>query len=193
MARRLQAPTCNDPTGIAVDSSGNLYIADSQNNVVRKVTSSGTISTFAGSNTLGAGLSGDGGVGDQRAAEPPTRRGGGCSGKCLHRRHQQQPDPEGHHRWKDQHGDLGTGRATLGGRGFAFPIVHRGDARQPGLEDRCEGTIFHDRGNRRCGLFGRRRHGGKCDCCGSPTEWRSTPRARSTSPTTATAVSGRSG
>ena len=52
----------HDPTGIAVDSSGNLYIADSQNHVVRKVTSSGTISTFAGSNTLGAGLAGDGGA-----------------------------------------------------------------------------------------------------------------------------------
>ena len=50
-----------DPTGVAVDSSGNLYIADSVNNVVRKVTSSGTITTFAGSNTLGAGYSGDGG------------------------------------------------------------------------------------------------------------------------------------
>ncbi len=36
------------PTGLAVDSSGNLYIADTDNNVVRKVAANGVISTFAG-------------------------------------------------------------------------------------------------------------------------------------------------
>lgn len=48
------------PSGIAVDSGGNVYIADSANQVVRKLTSSGTISTVAGDNTLGAGYAGDG-------------------------------------------------------------------------------------------------------------------------------------
>jgi uncharacterized protein (TIGR03437 family) len=47
----------NNPIGLALDSSGNLYIADSANNVVRMVSSSGTITTFAGNNT--AGYSGD--------------------------------------------------------------------------------------------------------------------------------------
>jgi uncharacterized protein (TIGR03437 family) len=51
----------NNPTGVAVDSSGNLYIADSANNVVRKV-ANGTITTFAGSNSAGAGYSGDTGT-----------------------------------------------------------------------------------------------------------------------------------
>jgi len=51
----------NNPTGVAVDSSGNLYIADSGNNVVRKV-ANGTITTFAGSNSVGAGYSGDTGT-----------------------------------------------------------------------------------------------------------------------------------
>src|SRR5271165_5462321 len=37
---------------VAVDSSGNLYIADTKNNVIRKVSTSGTITTFAGNNTL---------------------------------------------------------------------------------------------------------------------------------------------
>jgi trimeric autotransporter adhesin len=55
------------PSGVAVDSSGNLYIADIGDNVVRKVTvSTGTITTVAGDSVyMGAdtqgGYSGDGG------------------------------------------------------------------------------------------------------------------------------------
>jgi sugar lactone lactonase YvrE len=47
------------PGGMALDSAGNLYIADYYNNVVRKVDTSGNISTFAGNGTQG--YSGDGG------------------------------------------------------------------------------------------------------------------------------------
>jgi trimeric autotransporter adhesin len=47
------------PAGVAVDPSGNLYISDIDVNVIRKVNTSGTISTFAGNGT--AGYSGDGG------------------------------------------------------------------------------------------------------------------------------------
>jgi uncharacterized protein (TIGR03437 family) len=46
--------------GVAVDSAGNLYIADGHNNVIRKV-SGGVISTIAGSGPSAAGFSGDGG------------------------------------------------------------------------------------------------------------------------------------
>ncbi len=50
----------NDPSGVAVDNSGNLYIADNSNHRVRKVVlSSGTISTIAGTGI--GGFSGDGG------------------------------------------------------------------------------------------------------------------------------------
>ena len=38
----------NTPTGVKVDSSGNMYIADSYNHKIRKVTNTGTISTVAG-------------------------------------------------------------------------------------------------------------------------------------------------
>ena len=49
------------PYGVAVDSSGNIYIADTANNRVREVTAStGVISTIAGTGT--AGYSGDGGA-----------------------------------------------------------------------------------------------------------------------------------
>jgi len=39
------------PNGVAVDGSGNVYIADYSNQVIRMVNSSGTISTIAGTNT----------------------------------------------------------------------------------------------------------------------------------------------
>jgi sugar lactone lactonase YvrE len=38
-----------NPTGVAVDSSGNVYVADSGNNKIRKIDSSGVVSTFADS------------------------------------------------------------------------------------------------------------------------------------------------
>ena len=49
----------NWPVSVAVDSAGNIYIADFNNNVVRKVSTGGTISTVAGSGA--AGYAGDGG------------------------------------------------------------------------------------------------------------------------------------
>ena len=51
----------NSPRGVAVDASGNLFIADTLNHRVRRVdASTGTITTVAG--TGKAGLSGDGGL-----------------------------------------------------------------------------------------------------------------------------------
>jgi uncharacterized protein (TIGR03437 family) len=47
------------PNGVAVDGQGNLFIADSNNNRVLKVSASGVITTLAGNGT--AGFSGDGG------------------------------------------------------------------------------------------------------------------------------------
>lgn len=47
------------PVGVAIDSSGNLFIADQRNQRVRRVNASGIITTIAGNGTTG--YSGDGG------------------------------------------------------------------------------------------------------------------------------------
>jgi len=49
------------PAGIAKDSSGNLYIADRDNHRIRKVDSTGTITTFAGNGNNACPSTGDGG------------------------------------------------------------------------------------------------------------------------------------
>lgn len=36
------------PSGVALDGSGNLYVADRRNHAIRRITSSGTVTTFAG-------------------------------------------------------------------------------------------------------------------------------------------------
>ena len=62
--------TFNTPAGVAVDAAGNIYIADLENHCIRKVDTSGIISTAAGQGGS-EGFSGDGGLAaSARLTEP---------------------------------------------------------------------------------------------------------------------------
>jgi uncharacterized protein (TIGR03437 family) len=62
------AATLRRPRGVALDATGNIYIADTDNNRIRMVNSAGVISTIAGS---GNGIfSGDGGAATQSQFNP---------------------------------------------------------------------------------------------------------------------------
>lgn len=58
----------SDAAGMAFDGNGNLYVADSGNNRVRKITPSGIVSTFAGNGTNG--YSGEGNATEVRFSNP---------------------------------------------------------------------------------------------------------------------------
>lgn len=61
----------NGPYDIAVDAAGNLYIADTDNNRIRRVGADGIITTFVGSGVIGS--SGDGGPATAARLENPSR------------------------------------------------------------------------------------------------------------------------
>ena len=60
----------NSPQGVTVDPSGNLFVADTSNNRVRKVDVTGIITTVAGTGT--GGFAGDGGQGTNASLNAPT-------------------------------------------------------------------------------------------------------------------------
>jgi hypothetical protein len=48
------AATFYTPFGVSTDSSGNVYVADKNNNKIRKITPTGEVTTFAGSGAFGS-------------------------------------------------------------------------------------------------------------------------------------------
>jgi len=71
----------SNPTALAIDGLGNLYIADSQTNRIRKVSTDGTISTFAGNGK--AAFSGDGGPATAASLKSPSALAFDLNGNLL--------------------------------------------------------------------------------------------------------------
>jgi sugar lactone lactonase YvrE len=57
------------PRGVAVDSTGNVYVADSDSHQIRRITPAGVITSFAG---VGKGFSGDGGAAASARLNAPS-------------------------------------------------------------------------------------------------------------------------
>ncbi len=72
----------NAPMGVKVDGSGNIYIADANNNRIRKISTSGIISTVAGNGIAGYS-GGDGGLATAAEVNHPTSVGIGANGKVY--------------------------------------------------------------------------------------------------------------
>jgi hypothetical protein len=173
------------PSRVAVDSAGNIYIADSANNAVRKVTAStGFISTLAGTGT--AGFSGDGGTATSAKLSDPNGVSVDGAGKRLHRRLFQQPRAKDHRldrdnrdrggqrharllrRWRPSHQRrvIYPGRCHSRRRGQS---IYLGCAKQPRSQGQSSYGSDYNRGrhrNRR--LLRRRRPGDECqtECTG---------------------------
>lgn len=64
------AANLDSPSGVALDAAGNLYIADTDNHRIRRVSSAGVITTVAG--TGAAGFSGDGGPATAAQLDSPV-------------------------------------------------------------------------------------------------------------------------
>ena len=91
------AAQLNCPSGVVVDNTGKLFIADYNNDRIREVNASGVITTIAGNGT--PGFSGDGGRGSGRRGELPERRGFGFGRKSLYRGlRKQSPSQDRHDR-----------------------------------------------------------------------------------------------
>jgi sugar lactone lactonase YvrE len=71
-------------SGVAVDGSGNIYIADGGNSRIRKVSAdTGVITTVAGNGNFG--YSGDDGPATSASLDEPQGRGRGRQRECLYR------------------------------------------------------------------------------------------------------------
>ena len=55
-----RAASFKSPQGIAVDQADNIYVADTENHIIRKITPAGVVSTIAGAAGVSGSADGDG-------------------------------------------------------------------------------------------------------------------------------------
>ncbi len=138
------------PCGVAVDSAGNLYIADFENSRIRKV-SGGTITTIAGNGTQS--LFWRRRARHQCISSVPRWSSRRFGWQPLHRRLGQQPNSEGN--WRDNRYGRRKWECVLFWRRRAsyqcIPEVPRGDSRRSGWQP------LHRRHQRRPNSIGDRR------------------------------------
>ncbi len=137
--------TLRIPAGLAVDDKGNVYIADRENHVVRRVDEKGIITTIAGTGT--AGFSGDGGPATQAQLNLP-------SGIALDNKGNIFIADRSNNRVRkiDANGVISTyaGNGDTGYSGDAGPAVKARVDRPFGVATDDKGNLFiADRGNNR--------------------------------------------
>jgi hypothetical protein len=101
----------DSPAGVAVDTKGNLYIADTHNHCIREV-SGGTITTIAGTGV--GGFSGDGGAAASAMLNQPTALAVGPDGSLY------VADTDNHRIRKIVFGSSDTTITTVAGDGEQF-------------------------------------------------------------------------
>ncbi len=83
----------NDPTGVATDSGGNVYVVDRGNNTIRKITPAGVVTTMAGSASVYGSADG---TGSAARFNNPVGVATGSGGNGLCGRLRELHDPEDH-------------------------------------------------------------------------------------------------
>lgn len=143
------------PIGIAFDTAGNLYIADSEHNMIRRVDGGGNISTAAGTGSIGDGLDpndlGDGGPAALAKLSNPfdvaTDSGGGLY-----------IADQGHNRVRKVAADgtiwtaAGDGQRSVGANGI--PAVHTSLFDPAGVAVNATGQLFIAEGANRVRVVG---------------------------------------
>ena len=125
----------NDPAGIALDDEGNLYIADKGNSRVRKVDTSGSISTVAGDGT--AGFSGDEGPASEASLDAPVDVAVDTSGNLY-------VSDSGNHRVRKVNAESGA-ISTIVGDGSRYSSGDGGAATEAGVGS-LKGVFVDDAG-----------------------------------------------
>ena len=155
------------PGGVAVAPNGDVYIADSNNHVIRRIDAQNTtIEPVAGNHDSGNGFSGDNGLGDRGAARYAGRRRDRPGRRSHRRRFAQRPHPARRPADRRHHDDRRVGRERLRRRrqardrggaqhaerrrgGAERRHLHRRHAELPRAHDRREDRPHPHRGRRR--------------------------------------------